>query len=936
MKKTALFTAVVLLCISLMPMQALSAGWDIIHQQVEETKISGNVTYKSITRFTDSGWHKIHVLEGNITDRYTRLEPLAAPDGIGTGSTLPQMTRDSDIVAAINGDFFISGESFSPLGPLVSDGRMQSSPTYRMDELAVFALTRNNIPIIDYWKWDIRLKTKGLEFPVSAVNKVSHDYTYPMIYTPEWGVSTPPAAFDDMVYFVVEEDRVKDVIQGPGSETTIPEQGMVVMVRGDMALEMIGTINKGSDMDLYIESTPDYADMQLAIGGGSILVKDGALYPFTHNIDGNHPRTALGFSRDGRKLIAVAVEGRVPGSRGMSQAELAQLMMDLGAYRAINLDGGGSTTMLARSPGDKELSLANNPSDGNLRRISNGISIRNTAPKGSLGHILLQVEDSKVFAGTGRTITVKGYDRNYNPVDINQDRVEWRVSGVDGGFVKNTFYPTTAGNAEVTAVYTGQAAGINLKVLDPPVELKMPDSLKTGADGSFPFAVYGKNQKGYSALIENRDLNLSTTIGRIENQTFISGSREGTGEIRVYFNGLDYTVPVSVGYRRVILENFEGPGHGFAAYPDTVTGEYGVDTRYASSGKSSGRLSYDFTATDVTAASYLVFDGDGITLDTRPERLGIHVYSPDENSHWLRMIVEDADGRSTTLDLTRKIQPDGFQFADAQVPRNLKAPISIKRVYIVETNPIMHDAGEIYLDDLTALYPHDIKPGSGPPAAAVYDPQRVDAAPESYAFDFMLFGGTKIERLIDIHVVNRMKKTAEENGGPAVFAGTIGDGTVEDLDLPVIATKAGYSVTKFGANTFLQLDNHSGGIRTYSPQQWHWLKQQLQSIDGGNLFVILPRPVWGVNGFTDTLEAGLLNTLLSTLHEEKGVNVYVLTGGQDAFSYDIRDGVKFIGINGTAQRSAGSSDLENYCFLRFYVAEDGTVSYQVIPMFPIQ
>ena len=86
--------------------------------------------------------------------------------------------------------------------------------------------------------------------------------------------------------------------------------------------------------------------------------------PFTHSIDGNHPRTAIGFSRNGEKIIAVAVDGRTQGSKGITQTQLAQLMVDLGAYHAINLDGGGSTTMLTRRPGDEVLTLANTPSDG--------------------------------------------------------------------------------------------------------------------------------------------------------------------------------------------------------------------------------------------------------------------------------------------------------------------------------------------------------------------------------------------------------------------------------------------------------------------------------------------------------------------------------------------------------------------------------------------
>jgi hypothetical protein len=209
----------------------------------------------------------------------------------------------------------------------------------------------------------------------------------------------------------------------------------------------------------------------------------------------------------------------------------------------------------------------------------------------------------------------------------------------------------------------------------------------------------------------------------------------------------------------------------------------------------------------------------------------------------------------------------------------------------------------------------------------------VNEAPGGHRFAFSLFGSTGIRRLIDIHVVNRMKQKAKEAGSLAVFAGNVTGDALNDLGIPVITTAGGYSVTRQENNTFLQLDNKPGGLRAYSPQQWHWLKQQLESITGGNLFVVLPRPVWGGKGFTDTLEAELLHSLLSNLYEEKGINVYVLTGGWSAFNYDIRDGIRYIGISGTDVPSPNSTDLENYSFLRFYVAADGTVTYQVVPLF---
>lgn len=936
MKKAALVMVTLMFLTILAPTTSLSAGQGIIHREEKETQIARNVVYKSITQFTDQGWERIHVLDADISDSRTQLDLLTPPGGIGMGSTLLEMVGDSDTVAAINGDFFISGESFSPIGPLVKDGELQSSPTYRMDELAVFSLNNRGIPVIDYWNWETKLIVEDLELSVSAVNKISNEYAYPVVYTQGWGTTAPKVAFEDILYVTVEKNRVTDIIQGPAEEVYIPEEGLVIMARGDAALSLQQVIKPRASVKLETISTPDYENMNLAIGGGSVLVKDGMISPFTHSVDGNHPRTAIGFSRNGERIIAAAVEGRVQSSKGMTQPQMAQLMINLGAYNAINLDGGGSTTMLARKPGDETLSLANTPSDGSLRRISNGISIKSTAPRGRLRYIFLEVENTNVFAGTGRTITIKGCDNNFNPVTVDPGRINWNVSGVEGGFAGNVFYPSTTGRAAITASYMGRTAEMDLRVLNAPVSLSVPQTLKTDVDRSIAFNVYGKNSQGYSALIENRDLLIEPTIGSIKGQHFISGGREGTGKVHVSFGELYYWVTASVGYRRAVLDSFEASNGNFNSYPDTVTGHYTLDVRHPNGGKSAGRLTYDFTTTDVTAASYLVFNGDGIKLDTLPERLGVFAYSPEENSHWLRMMVEDSTGKSVTLDLARKIDWTGYKFVHAQVPRDLAAPIYIKRVYIVETNPIMNDAGEIFLDDLTALYPHELKAGDRGPETAIRDPKEISTPPENYQFSFTLFGCTNINKLIDIHVVNRMKEKAEEYGGMAVFAGIIGDDTLSDLNFPVISTKGGYSVTRPGNNTFLQLDNNPGGLRAYSPEQWHWLKQQLSDVSGGNLFVVLPRPVWSGGGFTDTLETDLFHSYLSDLHENKGVEVTVLTGGRNDPHYDIRDGIRYMGISGTVTTAEGASELENYNCIRFYVGGDGEVSYQIVPLFDVQ
>lgn len=121
-----------------------------------------------------------------------------------------------------------------------------------------------------------------------------------------------------------------------------------------------------------------------AVGGRGRIVGDSAITDVVDTIGGapfaarRHPRTAVGIADRGRRLILVVVDGRqAPYSDGMTLRELAQLLRALGAREAINLDGGGSTTMVVADPaaGDS-LRVVNRPSDPTGERaVGNAVAI---------------------------------------------------------------------------------------------------------------------------------------------------------------------------------------------------------------------------------------------------------------------------------------------------------------------------------------------------------------------------------------------------------------------------------------------------------------------------------------------------------------------------------------------------------------------------------
>jgi exopolysaccharide biosynthesis protein len=106
--------------------------------------------------------------------------------------------------------------------------------------------------------------------------------------------------------------------------------------------------------------------MQTAVGGGPVLLQDGKIFitneeemMFTGKaINDKHPRTAMGYTKDG-KLVILVVQGRSESGGGATLPQEAEILKDLGCWEALNLDGGGSSCMLVNGketikPSDKE------------------------------------------------------------------------------------------------------------------------------------------------------------------------------------------------------------------------------------------------------------------------------------------------------------------------------------------------------------------------------------------------------------------------------------------------------------------------------------------------------------------------------------------------------------------------------------------------------
>jgi exopolysaccharide biosynthesis protein len=123
-------------------------------------------------------------------------------------------------------------------------------------------------------------------------------------------------------------------------------------------------------------------NIQEAVGGRVTLIKEGAVIPQTNTT--LEPRTCIGVNEAGNKVYMLVVDGRnFHYSNGMNYADLGKFMKALGAYDAINLDGGGSSTFFIRNTPDfteGRFVIRNWPTDngGQERAVANGLLIIST------------------------------------------------------------------------------------------------------------------------------------------------------------------------------------------------------------------------------------------------------------------------------------------------------------------------------------------------------------------------------------------------------------------------------------------------------------------------------------------------------------------------------------------------------------------------------
>ena len=436
--------AVLLLIFSLLAPGAAFAAGDVVYSV--RRQLADNLEYiNTITWDASAGRRESFAL--NLTGQGDAYPIVLKGDTVFGTTRISAMVSYAEslgynVLAAVNADFF-TVENGVPLGIVIEDGMYKASPEGRN---AVVFYPDGGADIIEAPRVSITLRNNGgaedannagemLRF--DAFNKIRSELGRMVLYSEDFStVSTRTATPGWFVRF-----RILEGVPTVSGEMTLEvtdtffANAAVPIGEGYMVLTASERSNTLADFERFaigdvVTLTTAASDSRLAradyaTGGGDIIISDGEVtdeeawfqLPATRA-----PRTAFGLRADG-SVITYAVDGRnSEHSIGMSLPELANELLNQGAVYAVNFDGGGSTAMSVRLPGDAAARLISRPSDGSERGCATYLLFVTDAwADYRARNLSLRNNGVIVLAESSVELTFAATDSGYLPVSVPRD-----------------------------------------------------------------------------------------------------------------------------------------------------------------------------------------------------------------------------------------------------------------------------------------------------------------------------------------------------------------------------------------------------------------------------------------------------------------------------------------------------------------------------------
>ncbi|GAA3874529.1 phosphodiester glycosidase family protein [Streptomyces sedi] len=934
----------------------------------DEQPLAPGAELTSYHRMESDKWLSAHALSLDLTSDL-RIDYLA-PAHVADAAPVSELVADHDpgegrtTVAALNADFFDIGATEAPLGPGLSEGELLHGSDGGSTEAVGIAPDGAGRVLDLYFDGTATLPAGAVD--LAGFNTPDLPPGGVGVYTSAWGEADRAllvAEAGETTEVVIDDGEVTSVSDKPG-DGPVPEDATVLLGRERGALALEG-LEVGDPVSVeYAPVTDDGSELpRTAVGGRGLLVVDGEPQDW-EGLPNNDtaPRTAVGFSRDGQRMFVLSVEGRQAHSGGTTLTELASMMADLGAYSALNLDGGGSSTLLARLPGRAAPELVNSPSDGEERPVPNGLAITAPAGDGELSGLRVAPtadpataptadpvaggHPDRVFPGLTRELTAVGHDDTYGPAEANP---QWHSSPPGVGTVRDgVFRANRPGTVEVDARQRRARGTTELTVLGPLTEVSTTTRrLGLAEPGAVStFGVLGVDAAGDSAPIEPADVRLDydSSLFTVEQDparggfTVTAGERESaSGIVTVTVGEATARMAVTVGLHESSVADFsDGDGWTF----DHARADGSVTPEPEGREGAGLRLAYDFSLSTATRAAY-VYPPEEIRVPGQPSRFTLWVRG-DGRGAWPSLQLKDARGTDLVL-RAEHIEFEEWRQLTFEVPEGTAYPVSVQRFYLAETRGDQSYASELVIDELRALTPPEVElpeePRGAKPLidtaagtdgrewrfAVVSDAQFVARDPESELVasarrvlreakaadpDFVLVNGDLVDEGSPEDLAFARAVLEEELGGDLPWYYVPGNHEVMGGSIDNFRSEFGETQLTFDhrGTRFLTLDTSALTLRGGGFAQVREVRAQLDAAaDDRSVHSVVvvghvpPRDTMAqpASQLTDRWEAALVERWLADFRRRTGKGVLHVGGHVGIFDTYRVDGVPYV-INGNA------------------------------------
>lgn len=568
---------------------------------------------------------------------YGRVTASSLAGSLINSGTYPTMLMNSDFFALQTG---------VPMSHQVIDGVVTVQDTNEMDAIGI---NEDGSAFISWLKLSTEITVNENTIPIEVVNKLRQPYGIYLLddrFADTTKASEPglnviigslsgEMTLGDEITGVVEE-----VIESDG-ETAIPHGKIVLTADNrvtDDIMNRLKLFNVGDKVTIKSTAEGDkrWNDAKHILGAwGGRIITDGKI---TQTDEAAAPRTAFGVKEDGT-LVFYTLDGRTSGhSYGARLRTLAGRMLELGCTDAINLDGGGSTTLGAIYPGSDNFSIINTPSDGSERKVATFFGLINTAKRtDKTDKLFIYPYMGNYLSGATAEFSVYGTDANYYKSPVPQGVIYTAPDGSTSADGK--FQITGDGKVTVKAEAGGIETSVTLDCYRTPTWIsvrnsennKKVDSLNIYCDESINLTA--KASVGNKNLIADDSCfiwDCTEDIGTIDSNGYFTAADKGaSGQITVSAGDYKKIIPVTVSK--------------MTSYPSIEFSE-----------TASGKVSISFSA----GAGYeikdedIVIKTDGSLIETKLNSNSINLVFADGKTHRINVTAMNSGGFKTIASFT--------------------------------------------------------------------------------------------------------------------------------------------------------------------------------------------------------------------------------------------------------------------------------------------